>query len=230
MPPLDVSQSEQWAAVCYNKLSAVDLRTATRKAKRPQSDLMMAHAFDKAPAFRALEPTLADHSGLSSTLLSITAGRTLLRQAIDLDALTFPEPADNSIGRQTDARCVICKNVKNDAWHATDTGIVCHGCLACRCHVWCGCSDIPARLLEGIVASKDRSFFLEFFPEVFLASTVGPGMAWRCAGDARCGRVAVGPEPDGLDSWVGRLVGRRASDLLEGCWNRCDPVAQAVGC
>jgi hypothetical protein len=132
MSPLDVSQYEQWATVCYNKLCAVDLRPATRKAKRPQSDLMMAHAFDKAPALRALEPTLADHSGLSSVLLSNTDGRTLLRQALDLDALTFPEPADNSIGRKTDARCIICKNVNNDAWHATDTGIVCHGCLACK--------------------------------------------------------------------------------------------------
>jgi hypothetical protein len=35
MPPIDVSQSEQWATVCYNKLCAVDLRPATRKAKRP---------------------------------------------------------------------------------------------------------------------------------------------------------------------------------------------------
>jgi hypothetical protein len=53
---------------------------------------MMAHTFDKAPALRALEPTLADpgHSGLSSILLSNTDGRTLLRQALDLDALTSP--------------------------------------------------------------------------------------------------------------------------------------------
>ncbi len=58
MPPIDVSQSEQWATVCHNKLCAVDLRPATRKVKRPQSDLMMAHAFDKARALRALEPTL----------------------------------------------------------------------------------------------------------------------------------------------------------------------------
>jgi hypothetical protein len=132
MSPLDVSQYEQWATVCYNKLCAVDLRPATRKAKRPQSDLMMAHAFDKAPALRALEPTLTDHSGLSSILLPNTDGRRLLRQALDLDGLTFPEPADNSIGRHTDARCAVCKNVDNDAWHATDPGLVCHNCLACK--------------------------------------------------------------------------------------------------
>jgi hypothetical protein len=132
LPPLDVGQSEQWATVCYNKLCAVDLRPVTRKAKRPQSDLMMAHVFDQAPALRTLEPTLTDHSGLSSILLSNTDGRRLLRQALDLDALTFPEPADNSIGRHTDARCAICKNVDNDAWHATDPGLVCHNCLACK--------------------------------------------------------------------------------------------------
>ena len=48
------------------------------------------------------------------------------------DALTLPEPADNSIGRQTDARCVICSNVTNDAWEDTDVGLVCHNCLACK--------------------------------------------------------------------------------------------------
>ena len=57
-------------------------------------------------------------------------------------------------------------------------------------------------------------------------------MACRCAGAAQCGRVAVGSKPDGLGRWVGRLVGQRASDLLEleGCWDRCDPVVQTVGC
>ena len=81
---------------------------------------------------RALEPTLTDPSGLASTLLSNSAGRTLLRAALNLDALTLPEPADNSIGRQTDARCAIGKNVDNDAWHATDPGLACHNCLACK--------------------------------------------------------------------------------------------------
>ena len=59
MPPLDVGQSEQWAVVCYNKLCAVDLRPVTRKAKRPQTELVMAHVYDQAPALRTLEPTLA---------------------------------------------------------------------------------------------------------------------------------------------------------------------------
>ncbi len=134
MPPLDVSQSEQWATVCYNKLCAVDLRPVTRKVKRPQSELMLAHVFDQAPALQNLEPTLTDHSGLSGVLLSNMDGRRLLRQALDLDALTLPEPADNSIGRHNDARCAICKNVDNDAWDATDSdpGLVCHNCLACK--------------------------------------------------------------------------------------------------
>ncbi len=79
---------------------------------------------DQAPALRVLEPTLADHSGLSSVLLSNKDGRTLLRQALDLGSLTFPDPADNSIGRYTDTRCAICKNVDHDAWHATDPGLV----------------------------------------------------------------------------------------------------------
>jgi hypothetical protein len=42
------------------------------------------------------------------------------------------EPADNSIGRHSDACCAICKNVDNDAWDATDPGLVCHNCLACK--------------------------------------------------------------------------------------------------
>jgi hypothetical protein len=132
MPPLDVGQSEQWAVVCYNKLCAVDLRPVTRKAKRPQTELAMAHVYDQAPALQTLEPTLADHSGLSGVLLSNTAGRRLLRRALDLDAQTLPAPADNSIGRHNDARCAICKNVDNDAWDATDPGLVCHNCLACK--------------------------------------------------------------------------------------------------
>ena len=84
------------------------------------------------PALRALEPSLVDHSGLASTLLSNEAGRGLLRKALELDALTLPAPADNGIGRQTDARCVICNNVDNDAWEDTDVGLVCHNCLACK--------------------------------------------------------------------------------------------------
>jgi hypothetical protein len=84
------------------------------------------------PALRTLEPTLTDHSGLSGVLLSNIAGRRPLRQALDLDACTLPAPADNSIGRHNDARCAICKNVDNDAWDATDPGLVCHNCLACK--------------------------------------------------------------------------------------------------
>jgi hypothetical protein len=83
--PLDIGQSEQWAAVCYNKLCAVDLRPVTRKAKRPQTELVMAHVYDQAPALQNLKPTLTDHSGLSGVLLSNTAGRRLLRQAISPD-------------------------------------------------------------------------------------------------------------------------------------------------
>ena len=132
MPPLDVGQSEQWATVCYNKLCAVDLRPVTRKAKRPQRELMLAHVYDQAPALQNLEPTLTDHSGLSGVLLSNMAGRRLLRQALDLDARSLPAPADNSIGRHNDARCAICKNVDNDAWDAADPGLVCHNCLACK--------------------------------------------------------------------------------------------------
>jgi hypothetical protein len=132
MPPLDLSQSEQWAVVCYNKLCAVDLRPVTRKTKRPQTELMMAHVYDQAPALQSLEPTLTDHSGLSGVLLSNTAGRGLLRRALGLDSLTLPAPADNSIGRHNDARCAICQNVDNDAWDATDPGLVCHNCLACK--------------------------------------------------------------------------------------------------
>ena len=135
MPPLDIGQSEQWATVCYNKLCAVDLRPVTRKAKRPQTELVMAHVYDQAPALQNLKPTLTDHSGLSGVqevLLSNTAGRRLLRQAFELDALPLPEPADNSIGRHNDARCAICKNVDNDAWDATDPGLVCQNCLACK--------------------------------------------------------------------------------------------------
>ena len=53
-------------------------------------------------------------------------------------------------------------------------------------------------------------------------------MSW-CAGVALSDRATVGSKPGGLDSWVGRLVGRRASDVLEGGWIRCEPVAQKVG-
>ena len=64
-----------------------------------------------------------------------------------------------------------------------------------------------------------------------MESTVGYRMAWPAGVQAsQCGRATVGSKPGGLDSWVGRLVGRRASDALKGGWNRCDPGAQAVGC
>ncbi len=92
----------------------------------------MAHVYDQAPALQNLEPTLTDHSGLSGAILSNENGRRLLRQALDLDALPLPEPADNSIGRHNDARCAICKNVDNDTWDATDPGLVCHNYLACK--------------------------------------------------------------------------------------------------
>jgi hypothetical protein len=114
MPPLDVGQSEQWATVCYNKLCAVDLRPVTRKAKRPQSELMLAHVYDQAPALQNLEPTLTDHSGLSGVLLQVSnmAGRRLLRQALDLDARTLPAPADNSIGRHNDSSMPVVQSVR----------------------------------------------------------------------------------------------------------------------
>ncbi len=55
-----------------------------------------------------------------------------------MDTRTLPAPADNlnlnsiASGRHNDARCAICKNVDNDAWDATDPGLVCHNCLACK--------------------------------------------------------------------------------------------------
>jgi hypothetical protein len=64
----------------------------------------MPHVYDQAPALQNLEPTLSGHSGLSGVLLFNKDGRRLLRQALDLDALPLPEPADNSIGRHNDAR------------------------------------------------------------------------------------------------------------------------------
>jgi hypothetical protein len=47
---------------------------------------------------------------------------------------------------------------------------------------------------------------------------------------ARSSRAAVGSKPGSLDSWVGKLAGRRASDVLEGGWKWCGPVVQAIGC
>jgi hypothetical protein len=107
---------------------------------------MMAHAYDQASALRNLKPTLTDHSGLSGVLLSNTAGRRLLRRALELDALTLPAPADNSIGRHNDARCAICQNVDNDAWEATDPGLVCHNCLACK--QWWHLECLPEEVRE----------------------------------------------------------------------------------
>ena len=54
-------------------------------------------------------------------------------------------------------------------------------------------------------------------------------MGW-CAGVALSDRAAVGSKPGGLDGWVGELVGRWASDVLDGSWNRRDPVVQATSC
>ena len=54
-------------------------------------------------------------------------------------------------------------------------------------------------------------------------------MSW-CAGVALSDPATVGSKPGGLDSWVGGLVGRRASDVLDGSWNRRDPVVRATGC
>jgi len=132
MPPLDIDQSEHWASTCYNKLCAVDLRPVTRKGKRIQSDLMLAHVFDQAPALQKLHPTLVDHSGHASTLLMTDDGRRLLRQALKLDSISFPEPADNSIGRQADACCAICNATDNDKWYDNDEGLHLFGCLACK--------------------------------------------------------------------------------------------------
>ena len=132
MPPLDLDQSEHWATVCYNKLCAVDLRPVTRKVTRTQNDLMLAHVFDQAPALQKLHPTLVDHSGHASTLLMNEAGRGLLRKALELDSISLPEPADNSIGRQADARCTLCNKTDNDAWYDTDEGLHLYVCLACK--------------------------------------------------------------------------------------------------
>ena len=52
---------------------------------------------------------------------------------------------------------------------------------------------------------------------------------WR-AGAVQRDRAEVGSKPGGLGRWVGRLVGRQASDVLEGGWNLCDPVVLAIGC
>ncbi len=54
-------------------------------------------------------------------------------------------------------------------------------------------------------------------------------LSWH-AGVAQRDRAAAGSKPDGLDSRIGRLAGRRALDWLERCWNRCDAAAHAVGC
>ena len=93
------------------------------------------------------------------------------------------------------------------------------------------CTCAPIRLLEDVVASKDRPFLVGLFFAVFLESmesTVGHRMAWLDGVQAL--RRVAGSEPGGRDSWVGRLVGWRASDVLEGGWNLCDPVVQAIGC
>jgi hypothetical protein len=79
MPPLDPSQSEHWATVCYNKLCTVDLRRVTKKAKRPQGALMLAHAFDPSRALQTLHPSLVDQSGCASTLLFNAPGQLTLR-------------------------------------------------------------------------------------------------------------------------------------------------------
>ena len=81
MPPLDPSQSEHWATVCYNKLCTVDLRPVTKKAKRPQGALMLAHAFDPSRAVQTLHPSLVDQSGCASTLLFNAPGQLTLRYA-----------------------------------------------------------------------------------------------------------------------------------------------------
>jgi hypothetical protein len=99
MPPLDVGQSEQWAMVCYNKLCAVDLRRpVTKKTKRPQTELMMAHVYDQAPALQNLEPTLTDHSGLSGVLLSNRDGRRLL--SLSTPGARFGRPSTARASRQ----------------------------------------------------------------------------------------------------------------------------------
>jgi hypothetical protein len=64
---------------------------------------MLAHVFDQSHALRALQP--ADHNGCASTLLFNAPGRLTLRVALNLDTLSLPEPADNSIGNQSDACC-----------------------------------------------------------------------------------------------------------------------------
>jgi hypothetical protein len=72
MPPLDLGQyrrgpSEHWATACCNELCqcAVDLRPVTAKTKQTHTglSLAMASAFDKSAALRALQPSLAGHSG-----------------------------------------------------------------------------------------------------------------------------------------------------------------------
>ena len=82
---------------------------------------MLAHVFDQSHALRALQPTLADHNGCSSTLLFNAPGRLALRVALNLDTLLLPESADNSIGEQSDACCVVCNNTRNDAYYDTDS-------------------------------------------------------------------------------------------------------------
>ena len=63
--------------------------------------------------------------------------------------LTWTLPLTKSIGRQSDARCVVCKNVDSDAWEPLDSGLALHVCLACKTcwHLECLPEDEDRELL-----------------------------------------------------------------------------------
>ena len=122
-----------------------------------------------------------------------------------------------------EAQVAAAQGKRTPGWRASRAGAK---CAAHRCPR----QDPGRRCCFYEYVFSFRNFLCRIPGEYEEYCEVPHGMACRCAGVARRGRVAVGSKPGGLNSWVDRLVGRRASYLLEGCWGRRDPVVQAVGC